>query len=177
MNVFESLGGLQRGSAGGENDVLCKRWAVFDADAEVFADSVVNRRLEEKEFQRLGAFEAEKVEIGKAAKFWRKLEVCPGIRQKNPWVDEIGLTFFLAGAKRRNKTARSRKENTGAEQANTLTIPETKEAAGEIGKIDYVIKSTRAPVAGIAVARSVQRGNPLATPIFLIGNFSVTHLH
>jgi len=65
-------------------------------------------RLKKKKFQRLGAFESQKVEICEPAKFWRDFKVCAGVRKKNPRIYEIGLAFFFAGAKRRNQAARGR---------------------------------------------------------------------
>src|SRR5256885_10997476 len=62
VHVFETLSRSEGGSAAGEDDVFGKRRTVFDAHAQVFADGVTDRRLEKKEFERLGAFEAEKID-------------------------------------------------------------------------------------------------------------------
>ena len=105
VNVFEALAGLQGGSAAGEDDVFGERRAVFDADAEVFSDGVMDGRLEQEKFERLGAFEAEKIKIRKASQLGSDIEVGSGVPNENPGVDEIGLTFFFAGAKRGNQAA------------------------------------------------------------------------
>src|SRR5947207_12799307 len=68
VNVFETLSRSEGGSAAGEDDVFGKRRAGLDADAQVFADSMTDRALEKKEFERLGAFEAEKIEVREAIK-------------------------------------------------------------------------------------------------------------
>ena len=75
VNVFETLSRSEGGSAAGEDDVFGKRRAVFDADAQVFADSMTDRGLEKKEFERLGAFEAEKIEIREAPQLGCDIEV------------------------------------------------------------------------------------------------------
>src|ERR1700704_5204450 len=124
VNVFEALAGLQGGSAAGEDDVFGERRAVFDADAEVFADGVVDRRLEEEEFEPLSAFETQKVEIREAPQLGSDIEVGAGVGQEDAGVDEIGLTFFLAGAKRRNEAAGRGEKNAGAKKANGFGIPE-----------------------------------------------------
>ena len=98
VDVFEALAGLQGGSAAGEDDVFREKRAVFEADAKVFADGVMDGRFEEEDFKRLGAFEAEKIEIRKAPQLGSDIEVGAGIGQEDAWVDEIGLPFFFAGA-------------------------------------------------------------------------------
>ncbi len=106
VDIFETLARLQGGSTAGKNDVFCQRRAVLDANAEVFADGVMDWRLKKKKFQRLGAFESEIVEIGEAAQFWRDFKVCTGVREKNPGIYEIGLAFFFACAERRKAETR-----------------------------------------------------------------------
>src|SRR5260370_3517749 len=96
VNVFETLPGLQRGSAAGEHDVFGQRWAVLDADAKIFADGVMDGRLEQEKFERLGAFETEKIEIGEAPQFGCDVKVGTGVREKNPGVDDVSLAFFFA---------------------------------------------------------------------------------
>jgi len=80
--------------------------------------------LEEQKFERLGAFETEKVEIGETSQLGRDLEISAGISQEDARIDEIGLTLFFAGAERRNQAAWRGEENSGAEQANRFAIPE-----------------------------------------------------
>src|SRR6267143_113283 len=71
VNIFETLAGLESGSSGCENDILAERRAIFRANAEILSNVVADGRLEKEKFERLGTFEAEKVEIGETAKFGR----------------------------------------------------------------------------------------------------------
>src|SRR5947207_370551 len=176
VDVFEALAGLQGGSAAGEHDVFRERRAVFDADAEVFADGVVNGPLEEEEFERLGAFEAEKVEIRKAPQLGSDIEVGAGVGQKDAGVDEISLTFFFAGAKRRNEAAGRGEKNAGAEKAYGFAIPEAEEAAGEIGQVDDGVKAAGAAIARMGIAGSVEARNAVPDPILIVGDLSGGHL-
>ncbi len=43
VDIFKPLPRLERRSATGEYDIFGEWWAVFHADAEVFADGVVDR--------------------------------------------------------------------------------------------------------------------------------------
>src|SRR5713226_9203851 len=176
VDVFETLPGLQRGSAAGEHNVFGERRAVLDADAKVFTDRVVNGRLEQEKFERLGAFETEKVEIGEAPQFGCDVKVGAGVCEKNPGVDEVGLAFFFAGAQRGNQAAGRGQQNAGAEKPNTFTIPEAEEPAGKVGKIHDGIESARASIARIRVTGSVESGNAITDPIFVVRNFSGGHL-
>src|SRR6266850_1243565 len=176
VNVFEALAGLQGGSAAGEDDVFGERRAVFDADAEVFADGVVDRRLEKEEFERLSAFETQKVEIRKAPQLGSDIEVGAGVGQEDAGVDEIGLTFFLAGAKRRNEAAGRGEKNAGAKKANGFAIPEAEEAAGKIREIDDRVKAAGTAISRMGVAGSVEGGDAVADPILIVGDLSGGHL-
>src|SRR5882762_1501135 len=89
VDVFETPAGQQRGSAAGEHDVLGKRRTVLGADAKIFSDCVVNGRLEQNEFERLGAFETEKIKIREAPHFGSDVEIGSRVGQENPGVDEI----------------------------------------------------------------------------------------
>ncbi len=123
VDIFETLAGLQCGGAAGEDDVLPEWRAILDADSKVFADGVMDGRLEEKEFERLGAFEAEKVEIREAPQLGSDIELGAGVGQENARVDEIGLTFFFAGAKRGNQATGRGEKNAGTEKANGRRMP------------------------------------------------------
>src|SRR6266478_6049123 len=168
VDVFETLSGLQRGSAAREHDVFGQRRAVLDADAKVFTDRVVNGRLEQEKFERLGAFETQKIKIRKASQFGSDLKVRAGVGEKNPGVDEIGLAFFLAGAQRGNEAAGSGQQNAGSEKPNAFTIPEAEQPAGKIGQIDDGVESAGASVARIRVAGSVESGNAVTDPVFVV---------
>ena len=176
VNVFETLARLEGRSAAGEDDVFRQRRTVLDADAKVFTDGVVNGRLKEEEFERLGAFETEKVEIRKAPQLGGDIEVGAGVGQEDAGVDEIRLPFLLAGAKRRNEAAGRGEKNAGAEKANGFAIPEAEEAAGKIGEIDDGVKAVGAAIARIGVAGSVKGGDAVAHPILIVGNLGGGHL-
>src|SRR6266446_397949 len=176
VNVFETLAGLQGGRAAGEDDIFGERRAVLDADAEVFANGVVNGRLEEQEFERLGAFEAQKVEIREAPQLRSDIEVGPGVGQEDARVDEIRLPLFFAGAQRRNEAAGRGEKNAGAEKANGFAIPEAEEAAGKIGQVHDGVKAAGAAIARIGVAGSVEGGDAIADPILIVRDLSGGHL-
>jgi len=77
--------GQQRGSATGEHDVLGKRRTVLGADAKVFSDCVVNGRLEQNEFERLGAFETErKLKFAKPLTLGVMSKSAPALAKKIP---------------------------------------------------------------------------------------------
>src|SRR5437016_3033321 len=171
VDVFETLAWLEGGGAAGKDHIFGERWAVFDADRKVFADGVMDRRLEEEVFERLGAFKTEKVEIGKAPQLGGDFEVAATVGQEDSGVDEIGLTLFFACAERRNKAAGGGEENTRAEKANGFAIPEAEDAAREIGEVDDGVEAAGAGIAGIAVPRSIESGDAVADPVPVIGNF------
>src|SRR5260370_6201806 len=176
VDVLEPLHGLQRGSAAGEHNVFGKRRAVLDADAKVFTDRVVNGRLEQEKFERLGALETEKIEIREASQLGSDLKVRASVGQKNTRVDEIRLAFFFARVERRNQAPGRGQQNAGSEKPNPFTIPEAEEPSGKVGKIHDGIESARASVARIRVTGSVESGNAITDPIFVVGNFSGGHL-
>src|SRR6266478_705517 len=147
VNVFEALAGLQGGSAAGEEEV-----------------------------ERLSAFETQKVEIRKAPQLGSDIEVGAGVGQEDAGVDEIGLTFFLAGAKRRNEAAGRGEKNAGAKKANGFAIPEAEEAAGKIREIDDRVKAAGTAISRMGVAGSVEGGDAVADPILIVGDLSGGHL-
>src|SRR6266436_31788 len=133
-------------------------------------------RLEQEKFERLGALETQKIKIRKASQFGSDLKVRAGVGEKNPGVDEIGLAFFLAGAQRGNEAAGSGQQNAGSEKPNAFTIPEAEQPAGKIGQIDDGVESAGASVARIRVAGSVESGNAVTDPVFVVRNFGGGHL-
>jgi len=46
VDIFETLARLQGGNPASEHDVFRQRRAILDANTEVFADGVMDRRLE-----------------------------------------------------------------------------------------------------------------------------------
>ena len=99
VDVFEPLPGLQGRCAASKDDVFAEWRAVFDPDAEVLADGVMNGRLEEEKFERLGPFETEKVEIGETSKFGSDVEIGAGVGEEDAGIHKIGLAFLFAGPK------------------------------------------------------------------------------
>src|SRR5262249_15951217 len=131
IDVLESLARLQNRSASSEDDVLAQRWPVFKSDPSILADGMANRRLKEDVLQRFGSHEPQVVEIRETLQFRRDIEVDSGVRQEDSGVHEIRLPLFLARAQARNQAARRHQLNAGAEQPNSLAVPEAKQSARE----------------------------------------------
>ena len=66
-------------------------------------------------FERLGAFEAQIVEIGETFQLGSDVKIRACVCEKNSGIHEIGLAFFFAGTQRRNQAAVSGQQNAGAE--------------------------------------------------------------
>src|SRR6266849_4385491 len=176
VNVFKTLAGLQRGSAARKDDVFRKRRAVFDADSEVLADGVMNGRLKEEKFERLGAFKTEKVEICEAPQLGGDVEIGAGGGDQEAGIHEVCLAFFVACPERRYETPGSGQESAGAGEANAFAIPETEQAACKIGKIDDGVETAGARIARVRVTGSVEDGKAVTHPIFIVREFGGGHL-
>src|SRR5262249_6856864 len=125
VDIAKAAAGREHCSTASENNVLRKRGTIANAGAIVHTNGVTNRRLKKDEFERLGALEAEKVDVGKSLQLRRDVEIDSGVREKNTRVDEVGLALVFARAQRRNEASGRGEQHTRTGQAKSLAIPET----------------------------------------------------
>ena len=176
VDVFEPLAGLERGGSTGDDNIFAERGAVLDSYTRVCADGVTDRRLEEEEFQRLGAFEAEEVYVGKGFEFGGDIEVGASVGEEDAGVDEFGLAFVFTAAEIGDQAAGRSEENPGACEANSFAIPEAEDAASEIREVEDRIEAAGAGVARVGIAGSVEGGNAVAHPVVIVREFGGSEL-
>ena len=75
-----------------------------------------------------------------------------------------------------DEAAGSGEQDAGAGEANGFAIPEAEDAAGEVREIEDGIEAAGATIAWIGVAGSVKRGNAVANPVTVVGEFDGSHL-
>src|SRR5882724_4838479 len=106
VNIAKAITRCKHRRTSSEHDIFREWRAIRHAGAVVYADRVPNGRLQQNKFQRLGAFEAQKVRIDETFQLRRDIKIHSGVEQKNSRIHKVGLPLVLAGAQRRNQAAR-----------------------------------------------------------------------
>src|SRR5208283_3440789 len=176
IDITKALAGLQHRGATGQREIFRKWRAILHADAEVFANRVADVRLKEHVFQRLGAHEAQEIEVREALELRRDHEIRARVHQENSGIHEIRLTFFLAGTHAGQQAAFGGQQDAGTRQTNGFTVPETKQTAGKIRQIVDGIETTGAAIARVAIAGGIKRRNAVADPVAIQRKFRGGHL-
>src|SRR5215470_635240 len=81
------------------------------------------------------------------------------------------LSFVLAGTHRGNQAAGCGEQHSGAGEAKSFAVPEAELASCERIEIEDGIKTPSPAVTRTGIAAGVKRGNSIAQPVAIVGNF------
>ena len=170
------MAGLQGGSASGKNNIFGERRAIFDTESKVRADGAMNRGLKQNVFQRRGALEAKKINIGETFQLGREIKIRASTGEKYSRIYEIGLAFFFAGPHGGQETAGRGEEYAGAGEADAFAIPKTEKSSSKIREFNDGIEAASASITGMGVAGGVKGSEAITDPVVVQGNFRGGHL-
>src|SRR5438105_15674604 len=111
-----------------------------------------NVRLKQNVFERFVAMKTHLVHVKDCFQSLGYFHVDSGVVNEDPGIDEVGLAFDLAAAKRRQNAVRLNQASPGLGQPDSISIPKRELAANKIRIIEDRVKARRLCVRRILVA-------------------------
>ena len=108
VDVLQASSRKQCGCSCRDDDVFIQLRTIPDSESNILANAVSDPDLEQQNFQRLSAIEAEIAGIGEGAQVRRQVKIRACIENVNSRINEVRLTFFLIASKTGQEAGRVR---------------------------------------------------------------------